>query len=185
MFKRPERDGFEHMLRLNENCEFIEEYSFGDSMTRVLLKDRLQQGVFFIDGAMGTQIIEAGAPAGCCNEFLCIETPQIIETVHRKYIDAGVDAVITNTFGANELVLKRHGHEKEAYAVNLAAAKLARDVAGAEKYVLGGFGPCGDFLQPLGMFKEDDLKAAFAEQAKGLARRRCRWIYYRDHDRIG
>lgn len=137
-------------------------------MTRIALKDRFEQGVFFLDGAMGTQLIEAGAPAGCCNEFLCIETPQIIETVHRDYLDAGVDAVITNTFGANSFVLKRHGHEKEAYAVNLAAAKLARDVAGSDLYVLGGFGPCGDFLQPLGTIKEDELKAVFAKQAEGL-----------------
>jgi 5-methyltetrahydrofolate--homocysteine methyltransferase len=138
-------------------------------MTRALLKDRLQQGLFFVDGAMGTQLIEAGAPAGCCNEFLCIETPQIIQTVHQQYIDTGVDAIITNTFGANGIVLKRHGHENEVYAVNLAAARLAREVAGPEKYVLGGLGPCGDFLQPLGTITADGLTAAFIEQAKGLA----------------
>lgn len=138
-------------------------------MTRVLLKDRLRQGLFFVDGAMGTQIIEAGAPAGCCNEFLCIETPQIIQTVHQQYIDAGVDAIITNTFGANSIVLKRHGHENEVYAVNLAAARLAREVAGPEKYVLGGLGPCGAFLQPLGTITNDALTAAFIEQVEGLA----------------
>lgn len=138
-------------------------------MTRVLLKDRLQQGIFFVDGAMGTQLIEAGAPAGSCNEFLCIETPQIIQTVHQQYIDAGVDAVITNTFGANSIVLKRHGHENEVYAVNLAAARLAREVAGPEKYVLGGLGPCGAFLQPLGTITPDALTEAFIDQVKGLA----------------
>ncbi|MHC5145616.1 MAG: homocysteine S-methyltransferase family protein [Planctomycetota bacterium] len=119
-------------------------------MTRIALKDRLQQGVFFVDGAMGTQLIEAGAPAGCCNDYLNIESPEIVRAVHQKYLDAGVDAVITNTFG------------------NLAAAKLAREVVGEDKYVLGDIGPCGDFLEPLGMVKPDELKAAFAEQAAGL-----------------
>jgi 5-methyltetrahydrofolate--homocysteine methyltransferase len=137
-------------------------------MTRVLLKERLRQGLFFIDGAMGTQLIAAGAPVGCCNDYLNIESPEIVKTVHQKYIDAGVDAVITNTFGANSLVLKRHGRADQAQAINRAAAKLAREVAGPEKYVLGDIGPCGDFLEPLGMVKEDDLKTAFAEQAKSL-----------------
>ncbi|MHC4552164.1 MAG: homocysteine S-methyltransferase family protein [Planctomycetota bacterium] len=137
-------------------------------MTRIALKERLAQGVFFVDGAMGTQLIEAGAPAGCCNDYLNIESPETVKTVHQRYIDAGTDAVITNTFGANALVLKRHGHDNKAFDINVAAAKLAREVAGDEKYVIGDIGPCGDFLEPLGMVKEDDLKAAFAEQAKGL-----------------
>ncbi|MHC5083528.1 MAG: homocysteine S-methyltransferase family protein [Planctomycetota bacterium] len=138
-------------------------------MTRIDLKERLKQDVFFIDGAMGTQLIAAGAPAGCCNDYLNIESPEIVKTVHQKYIAAGVDAIITNTFGANALVLKRHGYEDKATEINLAAAKLAREVAGEDKYVLGDIGPCGDFLEPLGMVKEADLKAAFADQAKALA----------------
>lgn len=137
-------------------------------MTRTALTDRLKQGVFFVDGAMGTQLIEAGAPAGCCNDYLNLDSPDTVKAVHQKYLDTGVDAVITNTFGANALVLKRHGHEDKAFEINVAAAKLARSVAGEERYVLGDIGPCGDFLEPLGMVKADDLKAAFAEQAKGL-----------------
>ncbi|RKY07432.1 MAG: homocysteine methyltransferase [Planctomycetota bacterium] len=137
-------------------------------MTRIALKDRLQQGVFFIDGAMGTQLIEAGAPAGCCNDYLNIESPQIVATVYQKYLDAGVDAVITNTFGANGVVLKRHEYGEKVYEINLAAAKLAREVAGDDKFVLGDIGPCGDFLEPLGMVKPDELKADFANQAAGL-----------------
>ena len=137
-------------------------------MTRIALKDRLTQGTFFVDGAMGTQLIEAGAPAGCCNDYLNIDSPDTVKAVHQKYLDAGVDAVITNTFGANALVLKRHGYDDKALEVNTAAAKLAREAAGDDKYVIGDIGPCGDFLEPLGMVKEDDLQAAFAEQARGL-----------------
>ena len=135
---------------------------------RIALKERLQQGVFFADGAMGTQLFAAGAPAGCCNDYLNIESPEIVKTVHQKYIDAGVDGIITNTFGGNALVLNRHGLADKATEINLASAKLAREVAGEDIYVLGDIGPCGDFLEPLGMVKEEQLKAAFAEQAKGL-----------------
>ncbi len=137
-------------------------------MTRIALKDRLQQGIFFVDGAMGTQLIEAGAPAGCCNDYLNIESPEIVRAVHQKYLDAGVDAVITNTFGANGVVLKRHEYGEKVHEINLAAAKLAREVAGDDKYVLGDIGPCGDFLEPLGMVKPDELRADFADQAAGL-----------------
>lgn len=137
-------------------------------MTRIVLKDRLKQGVFFLDGAMGTQLIEAGAPAGCCNDYLNIGSPEIVKNVQQKYIAVGADAIITNTFGANGLILKRHGYEDKVYLINVAAANLAREAAGQEKYVLGDIGPCGDFLEPLGMVKQEALKATFAEQAKGL-----------------
>ncbi len=137
-------------------------------MTRIALKDRLQQGIFFVDGAMGTQLIEAGAPAGCCNDYLNIESPEIVRAVHQKYFDAGVDAVITNTFGANGVVLKRHEYGDKVHEINLAAATLAREVAGEDKYVLGDIGPCGDFLEPLGIVKPDELRADFADQAAGL-----------------
>jgi 5-methyltetrahydrofolate--homocysteine methyltransferase len=138
-------------------------------MARTPLKERLFESVFFIDGAMGTQLIEAGAPVGRCNELLNIEQPKIVQTVHQKYIDAGVDAVITNTFGGNRLILKRHGLEDRTTELNTAAAKLARGVAGEDRYVLGDIGPCGDFLEPLGEVKEVNLKAAIAEQAQALA----------------
>lgn len=138
-------------------------------MTRIALAEKLQRGIFFVDGAMGTQLIEAGAPAGCCNDYLNIEKPDIIRVVHRKYIDAGVDAVITNTFGANPLVLKRHGYHEETYRINVAAAELAREIAGEDKYVLGNIGPCGGFLEPLGAITKAQLKSAFTEQAKGLS----------------
>jgi 5-methyltetrahydrofolate--homocysteine methyltransferase len=117
---------------------------------------------------MGTQLIEAGAPAGCCNDYLNVKSPDIVRTVHQKYLDAGVDAVITNTFGASGFALKRHGYGEKVREINLAAATLARDVAGDDKYVLGDIGPCGDFLEPLGMVKPEELKADFANQAAGL-----------------
>ena len=137
-------------------------------MARIALKERLRQGIFFVDGAMGTQLIEAGAPAGCCNEMLNIDSSETVKTVHQTYVDAGVDAIITNTFGANGLVLKRHGYGDDISRINFAAAKLAREVAGEDTYVLGDIGPCGDFLEPLGAVKPDQLRAAFAEQAKSL-----------------
>lgn len=134
----------------------------------MILNERLHKGVFVIDGAMGTQLIQAGAPVGSCYDYLNIESPDVVETVHRAYFDAGSDAVITNTFGANKYILKRHGHDDKVSHICYTAATIARKVAGDDRYVLGDIGPCGDFLEPLGAVKEDELKSAFAEQAAAL-----------------
>jgi 5-methyltetrahydrofolate--homocysteine methyltransferase len=131
--------------------------------------ERLKEGVFFLDGAMGTQLFARGARQGQCLELLNIERPEIVADVHRAYLSAGSDAVLTNTFGGNAVSLRRHGIAARAAELNRTGAELARRAAGSGRTVLGDIGPCGDFLEPLGSLKRDDLVAAFAEQAKGLA----------------
>jgi len=121
-----------------------------------------------LDGAMGTQLFARGIEVGTCNDYLNIDSPSIIFDIHLSYIKAGSDAVITNTFGANEYVLTRHSLDEEAVEINTAAAQIARRAAGPEKYVLGDIGPSGNFLQPLGTLTAAELKNAFAAQAKAL-----------------
>lgn len=138
-------------------------------MARINLTERISQGVFFLDGAMGTQLFERGVGPGVCNDYLNIESPDLVTDVHNVYIKAGSDAVITNTFGGNKYALERHGHSGKVEEINLAGARIGRKSAGEDKYVLGDIGPCGDFLEPLGGVKSDELKAAFSSQAKALA----------------
>ena len=97
-----------------------------------------------------------------------ITSPELVGRVHAAYFAAGSGAVITNTLGANKYVLARHGHAEKVGEINLAAAQIARKAAGENKYVLGDIGSCGDFLEPLGAVKADELKTTFAVQAKGL-----------------
>lgn len=144
-------------------------------MAKTSLKDRIEQGVFLLDGAMflldgamGTQLIARRIGAGACNDYLNIESPDVVADVHRAYLDAGSDAVLTNTFGANRFALGRHGLAERAAAINQAGARIARQAAGQDKYVLGDIGPSGGFLEPLGDLKPDELRAAFAEQAGAL-----------------
>jgi 5-methyltetrahydrofolate--homocysteine methyltransferase len=129
---------------------------------------RIKQGPFILDGAMGTQLMAAGTTAGVCNDYLNIESPEIVAGVHRSYIQAGSDAIITNTFGANKITLARHGHVDKAVQINLAACEIARKAAGQDRFVLGDIGPCGEFLEPMGTLKANDLKEIFCEQAKAL-----------------
>lgn len=137
-------------------------------MTRPKLKDRIRQGTFLLDGAMGTQLFARGVEPGTCNDALNLDAPDIVRTVHEAYVQAGSNAVITNTFGANRLMLARHGHADRVREINAAGARIAREAAGEDRYVLGDIGPGGDFLQPLGTLEPAQLKGAFAEQAQAL-----------------
>ena len=137
-------------------------------MALIELKKRIKQGVFFLDGAMGTQLAARGIEVGHCNDYQNIESPAIVEAIHQAYFNAGSDAVLTNTFGANKYTLARHGLADKVCEINKAGAQIARKAAGDKGYVLGDIGPCGDFLEPLGLLKTDELKEAFAQQAKAL-----------------
>jgi len=137
-------------------------------MPGMSLKERISGGIFLLDGAMGTQLIARGIEVGKCNDYLNVESPDVVSDIHRSYFEAGSDAVLTNTFGANKYALGRHSLEEEAAKINSAGARIARKAGGQEKYVLGDIGPSGDFLEPLGSLKPEELKEAFARQAKAL-----------------
>lgn len=117
---------------------------------------------------MGTQLFARGVKQGRCVERLNVEQPDIVADVHRAYLQAGCEAILTNTFGGNPISLARHRAQDQTEALNAAGARLAREQAGAERYVLGDIGPCGDFLEPIGTLKKEDLKVAFARQVRGL-----------------
>ena len=138
-------------------------------MNRVSLRERIEQGLLILDGAMGTQLIARRVAPGVCNDNLNIDSPEIVLDVQRAYIDAGSDAILTNTFGANRYSLSRYGLGDKAEQINKAGAHLARQAAGDSRYVLGDIGPTGDFLEPLGTLKPDELQQAFVLQTRGLA----------------
>lgn len=137
-------------------------------MTERNLRARIEKGVFVLDGAMGTQLFARGVEPGRCNDWLNVERPDLVVDVHKAYLDAGSDAILTNTFGANRFALGRHGHPDKAFEINKAGAQIARKAAGEGRYVLGDVGPTGDFLEPLGTLKPDEVREAFVEQIKGL-----------------
>jgi methionine synthase I (cobalamin-dependent) len=132
------------------------------------LRARIRKDLFLLDGAMGTQLFARGAQPGQCNDWLNIESPDMVVEIHRAYFDAGSDAVLTNTFGANRYALTRHGHADRVFEINLAGARVARKAAGEQRYVLGDIGPTGDFLEPLGTLRADEVRDAYAEQVRGL-----------------
>jgi 5-methyltetrahydrofolate--homocysteine methyltransferase len=129
---------------------------------------RVRQDVFLLDGAMGTQFFARGVEPGSCNDWFNVQSPDIVLEIHRAYFDAGSDAVLTNTFGASRYALARHGHADQAFEINKAGAEMARQAAGEDRYVFGDIGPTGDFLEPLGTLKAEQVREAFTEQVNGL-----------------
>jgi 5-methyltetrahydrofolate--homocysteine methyltransferase len=121
---------------------------------------------------MGTLLMAAGLPSGQAPEGWNITHPDRIEAVHREYLRAGSDLILTNSFGGNPFRLKGHGLDDRVLAVNEAAAVIARQAtggAGHEVLVAGSMGPSGEMMEPLGLLTPEAARKGFAQQAEGLA----------------
>jgi methionine synthase I (cobalamin-dependent) len=140
--------------------------------TKALLA-RLRAGeVLLADGATGTMLQGVGLDAGQAPELWVLKQPDRIRALHRSYVDAGSDLILTCTFGGTRYRLASHGLADQVVEVNRRAAELAREIAreiaGEEVYVVGDMGPTGQLLQPLGPLTPQEVADAYAEQATGL-----------------
>lgn len=143
------------------------------------LRGALNQRVIVADGAMGTMLqarnptLEDFQQHEGCNEILNVTRPDIVREVHEEYLQVGVDAIETNTFGANFANLAEYGIEDRIYELALAGAKIAREAADKfstkekPRWVLGSLGP-GTKLPTLGHTSYDKLKEAYTTASNGL-----------------
>ena len=144
-----------------------------------LLRQALAQRTVIADGAMGT-MLQAADPSledfqnhEGCNEILNITRPDLVRSVHDAYLAVGVDAIETNTFGANWANLAEYGIEDRIYELAFAGGKIAREAADAfstpdkPRFVLGSLGP-GTKLPSLGHTSYQKLKDAYYTASKGL-----------------
>ena len=108
-----------------------------------------------------------------CNEILNVTRPDLVRSVHDAYLEVGVDAIETNTFGANWANLAEYGIEDRIYELAFAGGKIAREAADAfstpdkPRFVLGSLGP-GTKLPSLGHTSYQKLKDAYYTASKGL-----------------
>ncbi|CAB4589345.1 MAG: methionine synthase [Actinobacteria bacterium] len=143
------------------------------------LRQSLVNRVLVADGAMGT-MLQAQNPTmedfqglEGCNEILNVTRPDMVAAVHNAYLEVGVDAIETNTFGANWANLAEYEAEDRIYELALAGAKIARECADNfstpehPRYVLGSLGP-GTKLPTLGHTTYEYLRNAYEVAAKGL-----------------
>ena len=150
-------------------------------MARQPYLDAVHERVIVFDGAFGTFVQGldlgpddfGGTHLEGCNEMLCLTRPDVIRAMHSAFLDVGVDALETASFGSFSTVLTEYGIPEQAYALNEAAARLARETAndyeadGRPRYVAGSIGP-GTKLPSLGHIGFAELRDAYQEQAAGL-----------------
>src|SRR5215471_16282838 len=135
----------------------------------VTLLEAITRRILLGDGAMGTQLQQAGLPPGGCGEAWNLDEPERVLRIQRAYVDAGSDCLITNTFGASRIMLDRHDEGHRTREINRAGAELARRAFGdREGFVLGDIGPFGGLMEPYGEIAMDLVEQAFAEQAEAL-----------------
>jgi len=155
--------------------------------------DALNQKVLVFDGAMGTNLQKmnltaeqfGGEQYNGCNDYLVISCPEVVEQIHRSFLDVGVDVIETDTFRANRLTLGEYGLAKRVLEINKAAAFLARRLADEysskigtdgrsplKRFVAGSIGPSGRLPSAndpdLSNVSFDELADVFREQATGL-----------------
>ena len=123
------------------------------------------------DGAMGTMLHTRGESFEGCFDELNLSAPALVAEVHRAYIEAGAQVIMTNTFGGNRYKLATHGLEDQLKEINCAGVNLARKVIDAsfkEVLIAGDIGPLGVRLAPFGRVQPEQARAAFAEQIEVL-----------------
>jgi 5-methyltetrahydrofolate--homocysteine methyltransferase len=147
-----------------------------------VLRAALEERILVLDGAMGTAIQtrnltadDFGGPSlEGCNEHLALTRADVIEQIHREYLDAGADIIETDTFGGTRIVLAEYGLDDKVYEINCAAARLARAAADAAstphrlRFVAGSMGPGTKSISVTGGITFDDVRAAYMDQALAL-----------------
>jgi 5-methyltetrahydrofolate--homocysteine methyltransferase len=129
----------------------------------------LRQRVLLGDGAMGTQLQMAGLEPGGCGEAWNLDYPERVLSIQRRYVEAGCDCLLTNTFGGSRIMLQRHGNGQRVAEINAAGVRIAREAFGSRAgFVIGDIGPFGGIMEPYGEITEQEVRDAFEEQAEAL-----------------
>lgn len=134
---------------------------------QTLLRQLLTHGPVLTDGAWGTQLQARGLGLGEPPDLWNLTHPERVAQVARAYVEAGSQVILTNTFGANRFRLAEAGAAEQVKALNAAGAHLSGAAAGQRARVFGSIGPSGKMLLA-GEVTEDELRAAFTEQAEAL-----------------
>jgi methionine synthase I (cobalamin-dependent) len=141
-----------------------------------MIMDPLQEllsrsDVVLADGAMGTMLFGLGLEQGGSPELWNVEHPELVASVHRGYLEAGAQMVLTNTFGGNRLRLGMHNLQDRATELNRAGVELAHGIVaevGSGALIVGDIGPSGELLEPFGNLSYGAAVSAFSEQAQAL-----------------
>ncbi len=133
-----------------------------------LIQQLVSQGPVLTDGAWGTEFQARGLEAGECPDHWNLTHPDRVEDVARAYVEAGSQVILTNTFRGNRIALEGHGLAGHVQEINRRGVEISRRAAGDKARVFASMGPSGKLLM-MGEVSEDELAAAYTEQAQALA----------------
>ncbi|MBN1961512.1 MAG: bifunctional homocysteine S-methyltransferase/methylenetetrahydrofolate reductase [Deltaproteobacteria bacterium] len=133
-------------------------------------REKLKNTVIVFDGALGTMFYAKGVYLNTCFDELNLTAPHMVQQIHQEYIQAGADAVETNTFGASSFKLEGYGLVEKQEEIHLAGVRLARAAAGPDRYVAGAIGPMGAPLEPLGRINVAQAREDFKRRCRALVK---------------
>jgi 5-methyltetrahydrofolate--homocysteine methyltransferase len=137
-------------------------------MTRGRIAEAVETGrVLIADGAWGTFLQQKGLKPGQCPELWCVERPAAVLDVAKAYVDAGSDMIETDSFGGTSLKLAHYGLASRTAELNEAAARISRQAAGPDRWVIASVGPTGKMLL-MGDITQQQLYDSFKEQVVAL-----------------
>ena len=130
-----------------------------------------ERGYLLADGATGTNMMAMGLPAGQAADLWNLHAPGKVTDLHKAFVKAGADIILTNTFSSNQFRLSLDHAEHLTTDINAAAARLARSASQSVEHpviVAGSMGPTGELMEPYGTMTHESAVAAFTKQASPL-----------------
>ncbi len=143
--------------------------------------EKMSETPLVFDGAMGTMIYEKGVFINACFDELNLTNPKLIKSIHQEYIDAGCDVILTNTFGANKFKLEKFALTNKLYDINYQGARIARNAAQDNVYVLASVGPCLPKGASITVENVDELKENYEIQMKAFSDAKIDGIMFESH----
>ncbi len=135
-------------------------------MNKKEFEKTLSERIFLFDGATGTMLQNKPFEKNLPPEMININHPDWLQKIAKLYIDAGCEALETNTFGASSIKLEEHSLREDVYKINFEGIKTLRDISDGKALIAASIGPTGKLIYPVGNLKFDDAVEAFRNQIK-------------------
>ena len=139
-------------------------------MTKTEFQQMIQTHPIFLDGATGSNLMNAGMPMGCCPETWILEHKEVLCKLQRDYVEAGTNILYAPTFTANRIKLEEYGLENQVEELNHQLVELSREAAGGKALIAGDLTMCGKQLYPMGDMRFEELVEVYKEQIQAIER---------------
>ncbi len=136
-------------------------------LTRQQFQDRISQGVLYLDGATGSNLMAAGMPRGCCTEEWVINHPEVIIDLQRRYVEAGSQVIYAPTFQAQPIPLSQVKLDRQTESINAMLVSLSRKAAG-DAWVAGNLATLAAFIDSYDTTLFDTMVENYRRQIAGL-----------------